>query len=147
MNCADQYAVPEVSAPLLPDNPRQAKPSDHKVPVARPLAVAARPVCNEYSVKSYRPLPESAVREFQAWIHTEDWGELTDQSSPAEQVEVFQNIVNKKVEELFPERKVRITKQDKQFITAELKKIRQEKEKRMENTWKISQVFTAQGTV
>ena len=33
------------------------------------------------------------------------------------------------MEELFPERKVKITKQDKQFITAELKKIDRKKEK------------------
>ena len=76
MNCSDMYGVPEVGDPVLPDDPRQAKPSDHRVPFNRPLAVATRPVCNEYAVKTYRPLPESAVREFQAWIQAVEWGEL-----------------------------------------------------------------------
>ena len=129
MNCADMYAVVEVGDPVLPDNPRQAKPSDHKVPVARPLATASRPVSNEYTVKTYRPLPESAVREFLAWIHAEQWGELAIHSSPSEQVDVFQNIVNAKVEELFPERKVKLSQQDKQFITSEIKSLDRQKKK------------------
>ena len=138
MNCADMYAVPQVGAPVLPDNPRQAKPSDHKVPVARPLATAARAVSNEYTVKTYRPLPESAVREFQAWIHAEEWGELALHSSPSGQVEAFQKIVDTKVEQLFPERKVRLSNQDKQFITSEIKTLDRKKEKRMEETWEVS---------
>ena len=97
MNCADMYAVVEVGDPVLPDDPRQAKPSDHRVPVARPLATASRPVSNEYTVKTYRPLPESAVREFQAWIHAEEWGELALHSSPSRQVEAFQKIVDTKL--------------------------------------------------
>ena len=129
MNCADMYAAPQVGEPVLPDNPRQAKPSDHRVPVARPLAAAASPVCNEYSVKTFRPMPESAVRQFLAWIHGVDWGELANHSSPSDQVEAFQNIVDTKVEELFPERKVRITSQDKQFITGELKNLDRKKKK------------------
>ena len=85
---------------MLPDDPRQDKPSDHRVPVARPLAAAAAsPVCNEYTVKTYRPMPESAVREFLAWICKEEWGELVIHSSPSEQVDAFQNIVDIKVEE------------------------------------------------
>ena len=36
--------------------------------------------------------PESAVREFQAWIHAEEWGELALHSSPSRQVEAFQKI-------------------------------------------------------
>ena len=122
MNCSEMYAVPQVSAPLLPDDPRHAKPSDHRVPVARPLANATRPVCNEYTVKVFRPLPDSAVRDFMAWIHTEEWGELAIHSSHSEQVEVFQKIVNTKVEEFFPERKVRISTKDKLFITGRKKK-------------------------
>ena len=136
MNCSDMYGVPEVGDPVLPDDPRQAKPSDHRVPVARPLATAARPVCNEYTEKTYRPLPDSAVREFLAWIHTEGWGELATHSSPTEQVEVFQQIVDSKVEELFPERKVRISNKDKLFITEEIKKLERKKKrngKSMEN--------------
>ena len=36
-NCGQYYAVPEVTSPILPDRPHHAAPSDHKVPVARPL--------------------------------------------------------------------------------------------------------------
>ena len=127
------YAVPEVGDPGLPDNPQHAKPLDHRVPVARPMATAARPVCNEYTVKTYRPLPESAVREFLVWIHAEEWGKIVPDSSHSEQVDAFQNIINRKVEELFPVRNVRLSNQDKQFITSEIKTLDRKKKKE----WKL----------
>ena len=33
MNCSQYYAVPVVTAPLLPDDSRHGSPSDHSVPV------------------------------------------------------------------------------------------------------------------
>ena len=73
MNCSSYYAVPEVTAPLLPDCPRDGKPSDHKVPIARPLALSSQPQCNVYRTKTCRLLPDSAVGSFMQWIHTEQW--------------------------------------------------------------------------
>ena len=72
MNCAQMYSVPKMSPPLLPDNPQQAAPSDHQVPIVRPLAHSLNYVSNTYVEKKYRPLPESGKREFLEWIHLEN---------------------------------------------------------------------------
>ena len=129
MNCGHYYAVPDVTEPILADDPRRAKPSDHRVPIARPLALSSQPISNTYSVKTCRPLPESAVRIFMQWIHTEKWDSVPISGSPTVQVTAFEELVSQKVEELFPERKIRITKKDKEFITSELKTLDRKKKR------------------
>jgi hypothetical protein len=129
MNCSSYYAVPEISAPLLPDDCRVAKPSDHKVPIARPLALSTRPQCNIYKTKTCRPLPDSAVRTFMRWIHTEQWDSVPTDGSTTAQVAAYEKIVEEKVEQLFPEKTIRITNKDKDFITAELKTLDRKKKR------------------
>ena len=133
MNCSQFYAVPEISLPLLPDNSKHAKPSDHSVPVARPLCLAAQPVSNVYMEKTCRPLPDSAVREFMQWILTENWESVPLSGSTTAQVQAYENFVENKVNQLFPEQKIRITKKDKQFITAELKTL--DRKENLKNTF------------
>ena len=133
MNCSQFYSVPEISLPLLPDNPQKAKPSDHSVPVARPLCLAAQPVSNIYMEKICRPLPDSAVREFMQWIHTENWDSVPFSGSTTKQVEAYENLVENKVNQLFPEKKIRVTRKDKQFITSELKTLDRKKKRE----WKL----------
>ena len=58
------------------------------------------------------------------WILQEAWDLIPDHGTPTEQVEAFEDIVNSKVEELFPVKKVRMTNKDKDFITAELKNLK-----------------------
>ena len=122
MNCSELYAVPVVTAPLLPDDARHAAPSDHRVPVARPLAACTvQSYSNVYTEKICRPLPESSVRLFMQWIHTEQWDSVPEHGSSTEQVTAYEQLVMEKVEHFFPEKKIRVTAKDQEFITAELK--------------------------
>ena len=130
MNCAELYSVPLISPPLLPDNPQHAAPSDHHVPIARPLAFSTVQVSNSYIEKKYRPLPDSGTREFMEWIHNESWDKVPKNASPTDQVEEFSKIVDAKIDAIFPEKKVRIRQgKDKEFITAELKTLDRRKKK------------------
>ena len=130
MNCAQMYGVPQISPPVLPDDPEHAAPSDHHVPIVRPLAHSSDQVCNTYVEKRYRPLPESGKREFLEWIHLEKWKEVAEDVSPTQQVEQFTQIVDAKVNSIFPEKTVKIRQgKDKEFITAELKKLDRKKKK------------------
>ena len=49
VSCPEFYSVPVVTPPVLPDNPRQAAPSDHGVPVAWPLASSPEAATNVYT--------------------------------------------------------------------------------------------------
>jgi hypothetical protein len=57
------------------------------------------------------------------WIHTEQWDAVPTDGSTTAQVSAYEKIVEEKVEQLFPEKTIRITNKDKDFITAELKTI------------------------
>ena len=132
MSCPELYAVPSVTPPVLPDDPRHAAPSDHRVPVARPLALAPEAITNVYREKVYRPLPDSMVRVFMKWVLTEAWDMIPEDGSPTEQVDIFQKVVDQKVEEMFPQKKVRISNKDKIFITSELKTL----DRRKKRVWR-----------
>ena len=99
------------------------------MPFARPLCLAAQPVSNIYMEKTCRPLPDSAVREFMQWIFTENWESVPLRGSTTAQVQAYENIFENKVNQLFPEKSIRITKKDKQFITAELKTLDRKKKR------------------
>ena len=59
------------------------------------------------------------------WIHTEQWDAVpTDGSTTAQ---AYEKIVEEKVEQLFPEKTIRITNKDQDFITAELKTLDRKK--------------------
>ena len=78
----------------------------------------------EYITKTYRPLPESGIREFGEWICSEGWGGIDDNANPTEQVLAFESIVISKLDEILPMKSVKINPNfDKPYITAELKKL------------------------
>ena len=116
-SCPELYSVLELSAPVLPDNPARAKPSDHKVPVARPLAVTGVAAVNTYEERVCRPLPESGRRDFMKWVHSDIWGTMADEDDPTKLFAEFQKLVQEKVDFLLLEKRIRITKKDKEFIT------------------------------
>ena len=128
-SCPDLYCVPEISDPVLPDNPQRAKPSDHKVPVARPLAATNESVVNVYEEKVFRPLPDSGKHEFMKWVHSNVWDCVSENDSPTEQFESFEKLVQEKVDFFLQEKKIRVTKKDKEYITAELKNLDRKKKR------------------
>ena len=63
------------------------------------------------------------------WIHTEQWDAVPKDGSTTAQVSAYEKIVEEKVEKLFPEKTIRITNKDKDFITAELKTLDRKKKR------------------
>ena len=117
------YGVPVIVPPVPPDDPTCGVPSDHSTPVATPLALDSTRRSHEYTTRWYRPLPDSGIREFGQWICNADWERLPG-LDPTSQVFKFEAIMNNKIDGIFPQKSVKISKHyDKPFITAELKKL------------------------
>ena len=64
---------------------------------------------------------------FGEWIVTENWDCLNSEMSPNEQSVMFEQLVNNKLNQFFPEKEIKLSSQDKAFITAELEKIKRQK--------------------
>ena len=61
--------------------------------------------------------------EFEEWLNGTNWDNLNGQISPSEQVEILQTTLTSKMNEVFPEKKVKLSSNDKPYMTAELKQI------------------------
>ena len=123
-NMHSLYSVPIIAPPVPPDDPLCGVPSDHSTPIATPLTLDSVNQPREYVYRTYRPLPESGVREFGEWICNEEWGGIPENVNPTEQVLAFETIVNTKLDAIFPQKTLKINpNHDKPFITVELKKL------------------------
>ena len=123
MNLSGLYNSPIISPPIQPDNPNKGKPSDHSVPVCTPHTDRYTPAMRNYRTIKYRPLPESSVRQFGEWIVMEDWDNIKDNMSSTQMSVVFEQLLGNKLNQFCPEKEVKLSSQDKPFITSELKKI------------------------
>ena len=126
-NLHEFYSVPEIIPPVPADNPLQGKPSDHSVPLTRPLSNSGVNNKNEYKVKVTRPLPDSGVRKFGQWIIGENWESVKPDNTPTEQANDLQILLERKLNQIFPTKSVKLSNKDKKWIDSELKKLDRKK--------------------
>ena len=119
------YLVPLIVPPVAADDPNHGSPSDHSTVLAPPMSNSgAGQNRNEYSVKYVRPLPESGINEFGQWITAENWDNIKEHDSPDQQVGMLQETLSRKLDGIFPTKKVKVSvTKDKPYITAELKRL------------------------
>ena len=127
MNTFAYYSSVVIVPPIQPDDPTKGKPSDHSVPVCTPHTDRFNRPRRKFKTIKYRPLPESKMRNFGEWIVQQKWEGLRGDLSPTQQTEVFQSVVLDKLNELCPEKTVRLSTQDKPWVTAEIKQIDRQK--------------------
>jgi hypothetical protein len=124
-NLSQYYSVPDIAPAVQPDNSATHVPSDHNNAVAVPLAGAgAEAKTREYRVKTNRPLPASGIREMGLWLSDIKWeAVLRPELCPEDQDAILRSALQYKVDQIFPEKNVRVSNQDVSFITSELKKL------------------------
>ena len=122
-NLHEYYSVPEIVPPVPADNPVQGKPSDHSVPLAKPLNSAGVNMSNQYKTKISRPMPESGVKSFGQWIINENWDCVDPKSNPSIQASELQKLLETKLDKFFPTKSVRLSNKDKKWMDFELKKL------------------------
>ena len=128
-NLHEYYSLPIIVPPVPADNPSQGKPSDHSVPLARPHTAAGGNQKNEYRTKISRPMPDSGIRQFGRWIIDEDWSSVVPEGSSSEQARAMQELLEYKMDEIFPTKTVKISTKDQPFITAEIKQLDRQKKR------------------
>ena len=124
-NMGQYYSIPYIAKACQPDDSSSgAVPSDHDMAVAEPLAGSGATRTREYTVRTSQPFPQSGINEFGAWLHTVRWeAELTVDMDPTDMALKMEEKVRQKVQTVFPTKQVRISADDKPFITAEIKKL------------------------
>ena len=124
-NMATLYLPPEVVPAVQPDDPTRAKPSDHLVPVMYPISGATGSVSRTYKIKTTRPQPESGIRRFGQWLVSQNWADLAaNEGGPDQKLDVFNQLIQTKFYEIFPEKVVKISNEDLPFIDWKLKQMK-----------------------
>ena len=129
MNLTSFYNSPIIDPPINPDDPTQAKPSDHSVPVCTPHTDRFSRPNRTWRLHTFRPLPDSSVRKFGEWIISQKWEELSSELSATEQASVFERILNDNLNRLCPEKTIKVGSQDKAFVNAELKNLHRKRQR------------------
>ena len=67
------YQIPTIRPPVLPDNPANGSPSDHRIAFVRTISTSTPTVNRVTFSRSVRPLPDTAVLKFANWVQHEPW--------------------------------------------------------------------------
>ena len=144
---ATYYQPPVVLPPLDPDPGSGGKPSDHMIPVMQPCNMIDNNAARIYREVTIRPMPQSGINQMIEWMIKKDWKEIIEINSVTEKAEVLQKEVMEKLEEVCPEKVLRIASDDQPWMTDKLKKIARKKERifwkerRSERWKKINKLF------
>ena len=97
------------------------------MPICIPHTDRSKAPIRNYRVIKYRPLPQSSIQKFGQWLTSESWNSLKEVSDPTQKVTAFEHLLTSKLNEFFPEKTMKISSNDKPFITADLKRLHRKK--------------------
>ena len=129
MNIPQYYNSPIIIPPVPCDDPTAGVPSDHSVPVCYPHTDRHNPPRRRYRTVTYRPLPESSVRQFGQWITAEDFNTINDDLSTSDHAKAIENLLLSNLNKFCPEKSMRVGPQDKPFMNFELKQIHRRRQR------------------
>ena len=121
------YNAPIIVPPVPCDNPADGVPSDHSVPVCVPHTDRSRPAVRRFKTVTYRPLPDSAIRQFGNWITSEPFSQIKGDLSASDHAKALESILLMNLEKFCPQKTMRIGPQDKPWMNFELKAINRRK--------------------
>ena len=123
------YQTPDVLPPLDKDPDKDGKPSDHWIPIMKPISNANTESARTYRQVLVRPMPQSAISSLQAWMEEEKWEDVLSAKSPDEKAEVLQKTVMAKLDLYCPQKTRKIASDDKPWVTSKLKEIDRKKKR------------------
>ena len=137
---ASLYQVPECLPPLDNDPDNNGKPADHLMVKWTPISSIDNESARLKKIIIYRPYADKSLNKMQEWIDQQDWSEIKNEKSAHDKMKSLQNLLIKKYEEFFPERKKIITIDDQPFFSNKLKimkrrKAREFRKNRKSNKW------------
>ena len=120
-NLSSHYKSPLIAPPIESDDPSRGVASDHSVPVAIPHRDRWSRPKRSPRIITFRPLPETKVRDFGEWLVHEEWNSILSTMSSTEQAEMLDSVMQEKLNLYCPQQTMKLFNRDKPFITKELK--------------------------
>ncbi|KAI8482479.1 hypothetical protein Bbelb_397990 [Branchiostoma belcheri] len=112
--------------------------SDHRSIVLLP---GQQTKTNKSTRRTVRPMPDSRLRSFGAWITSHDWSEVTREEGSQAMTTALYNTLQVKISEHFPTRSIKIHSKDKPWVTPEIKNLISLRQRALNNgktsAWKV----------
>ena len=115
------YQPPEAKPPLDPDPDKNGEPADHNIVIMRPITNFLMSPARISKEISFRPLPQSGIDKMGQWITSQSWLEIYNAETAHEKAELLQNLVMTALETYLPKKTIKVTSDDKPWITSEVK--------------------------
>ena len=117
------YQVPEILAPLGADAGTQGKPSDHLIPVMRPITGIDNRCSRTFREITVRPITRSGLSKLRHWFEVQDWNENMNETSVDKKAELLLSQVMSAVNTCLPEKVIKVASDDSPWYTHTLKKL------------------------
>ena len=115
------YLSPITKPPLQNDEDKKGKPSDHLVVVMYPISSQLDCPPPKKRLIECRPLPQSGIDKLGSWIQKQTWRQIYDCEDAHSKARVFQNMLKEKLDEYLPLKTLKVTSDDKPWITQKVK--------------------------
>ena len=117
------YQTPVTKPPIENDENKQGKPSDHLVVLMYPISQEMNCPPRQVRHVECRSLPQSGINKMGVWIQEQTWGEIYKAKDVNEKAQFLQNMLMKKLDEIFPVKLNRFTSDDKPWVTSDIKQL------------------------
>ena len=114
------YHPPLPEAPLLPDDPVAAAPSDHLGNLLIPRSVLGIRNNRQYKTITIRPITLSQTNSLGNWIVDENWTDVLQETHVDEKLSAFSNLVFEKLNDIAPLKQVKIACDDPAWMNTRL---------------------------
>ena len=117
------YCDPITKPPIQPDENKSGKASDLLVVLFEPYTATLEIPPRVYKNVKSRPVNFEGLKKFSNWVENYNWIELYKCEGVDKKVQLFQDTLVNKYEECFPETTLKISSEDKPWITSDIKKL------------------------
>ena len=115
------YLPPVTKPPIMNDQDKDGKPSDHLVVLMDPISSQVSCPKNKSRVVTFRPLPQSGIDQMGRWIQQQNWQEIYAAPDASSKAETLQNMVKQKLDEALPIKTLKLTSEDKPWVNKQIK--------------------------
>ena len=117
------YQAPEILPPLDSDPDSNGRPSDHLIPLMRPINEIVNRCSRTYRKVLIRPVTQSGMSGLREWFENQDWSRNIAEADVDAKADMLLHQIRGAVNKYLPEKVLKIASDDEPWFTQPLKKL------------------------
>ena len=117
------YQSPQILPPLDSDPDKDGLPSDHWIPLMRPINVIDNSCTRTYTEITVRPIHQSGMTLMRNWFQKQDWAENLRLESVDMKADLLMSQILGAVDNYLPEKVIKVASDNELWFTQHLMKL------------------------